>query len=181
MKQYILILVLALVSIGASAQKSSLFRPRVEIATLEVNDGATTLEVFYMNDESPRVYYLSLGNLGVGIDLVQIDFDPIFELFIPLGDSLEEAIAKMGEIKALFDQPRLSTSELTGCFAAGFPNGKYQTVTVTSRKLLASKILAFSIPTDTDGLVRATYVSKGDFGSMLTSLKLYKKIHPKVK
>ena len=98
MKKTILLIVLAFIGIGAFAQKSSLLRQRMEIVELESETSNVNLQVFYMNDENPRVYYLSLGNLGVGIDLVQIDFDPVFELFIPLGGTLEEAIAKMEEI-----------------------------------------------------------------------------------
>lgn len=181
MKKTILLLVLAFIGIGAFAQKSSLLRQRMEIVELESETSNVNLQVFYMNDENPRVYYLSLGNLGVGVDLVQIDFDPVFELFIPLGGTLEEAIAKMEEIKAFFKLPRQTATELEGSFSAAYPSDRLQTVTVTSRRLLSSKILEFSLPTDTNGIVRATYVTKGKFGSLLSSLKLYKKIHPKEK
>lgn len=30
-------------------------------------------------------YYLSVGHLGIGGDILQINFDRIFELFLPLG------------------------------------------------------------------------------------------------
>ena len=131
MKRILATLALAFVAVLALAQNSSvssILRPRVEIAECSEND--MEMEVFYMNDESPRMYYLSLGNLGVGTGIIQIDYEPV-------------------------------------------------TFTVTSRRLLASKILEFSIPTKTEGIVRATHVYKGNFNSLMGALKLYKGLHPK--
>ena len=50
---------------------------------------------------------------------------------------------------------------------------------VTSRKLLSAKILEFSLPSGSEGMVRATHIQKSEFGSLLTSLKVYRKLHPK--
>lgn len=180
MKRFFLTLALAFVAIAGFSQNKVL-RPRIEIAQLE-NDtaiDAIEMEVFYMNDEDPRMYYLSLGHLGVGTDIVQIDFDPAFELFVPLGGTLQEAIAKMEEIKTWFKEDRLTEKELTGLFSVAYPTGDPVTITVTSRRLLASKILEFSLPTGSEGIVRATHISKTEFGSLLSTLKIYKKIHPK--
>ena len=99
MKRFLATLLLASAAAVAFAQ-NSLIRPRMEIAESEEN--GISLEVFYMDDESPRVYYLSLGHLGVGSDIVQIQFDPLYELFIPLGNTLEESIGKMEEIKEYY-------------------------------------------------------------------------------
>ena len=174
-------LALACVCAMGLAQNGSILRPRMEIAEVETEVGEmvdTQLEVFYMDDETPRMYYLSLGNLGIGTDIVQIDFDPAFELFIPLGGTLEEAIAKMEEIKGYYARPRLSTAELTGCFSFAYPTGDPVTVTVTRRQLVFTKLLEFSLPTGSEGIVRATHISKSDFSSLLSSVKFYKKIHP---
>ena len=54
---------------------------------------------------------------------------------------------------------------------------RLETVTITSRRLLSSKLLSFSV--EREGLVRSTFISRADFGSLLVSLKLYKKLHPK--
>jgi len=117
MKRLFTTLVLACVTVFAFAQSSSILRPRIEIAeVLDENDN-TILEVFYMNDESPRQYYLSVGNLGVGTDIVQVGFDPVFELFIPLGGTLDEAISSMEMLKAFYKQPRKSTMEIEGIFS----------------------------------------------------------------
>ena len=174
-------LAVACIATIAFAQNTSILRPRMEIAEVETEVADmvdTQLEVFYMNDESPRMYYLSLGNLGVGTDIVQIDFDPVFELFIPLGGTLEEAVAKMEEIKGFYALPKLSTAELSGSFALAYPNDNVVTVTVTRRQLILTKLLEFSIPTGSEGIVRATHISKSDFSSLLSSVKLYRKLHP---
>ena len=85
----------------------------------------------------------------------------------------------MNELKAFYKKPRLSQMEVQGCLAAITPNESFEPVTVTSRRLLTSKILSFSVLRD--DLVRATYINKADFGSLVFSLKAYKKLHPKEK
>lgn len=185
MKKFVIALALVCVTIGAFAQKK-VVRPRMEIVQSEEEaiNGlvSTSLEVFYMGDEDPRTYYLSVGHLGIGGDIVQIEVNPLFELFIPLGNTLEEAIAKMEEIKAFFKQPKLSTMELTGSYALAYPTDELVTITLTRRQAIASKLVEFSIPAPgSDTVVQATYVSKGEFGGLTSSLKFYKKLHPKEK
>ena len=163
-----------------SAQVLQKAAQRLELATLETEIGGyetASLEVFKMNDTG--TYWLSVGHLGIGVDLVQLQFDPVFELFIPLGNSLEEALEKMKEFKAFYKKPRLSTMEVQGCLAAMYPSENFEPVTITSRRLLGSKILSFSVKRD--DLVRATYITRGDFKSLLFSLKAYKTLHPKEK
>lgn len=183
MKRILLSLALVCVTVLSFGQNKVL-RPRIEIAEMETEiDGAftTEMEVFYMNDENPRMYYLSLGHLGIGTDIIQLQFDPVFELFIPLGGTLEEAIAKMQELKNFYKAPRQSTMELDGCFAVAYPNSEIIPVKVTRRQFI-TKVLEFSHPVSGDvTLVRATHIGKNDFGSLLGSLKLYKKLHPKEK
>lgn len=180
MKRIFVTLALVCVTVFAFGQNSSILRPRVEIAEASSEEHGTDMEVFYMNDESPRTYYLSLGNLGIGGDIVQLDFDPVFELFIPLGGNIEEAITKMNEIKAFYKMPRLSQTEITASFAALYPTDELVTVTVTSRRFLLSKVLEFSLPVQgSDSLVRATHIYRSDFNSLLTTLKIYRKLHPK--
>lgn len=185
MNKILTTIALVCAAVCSFAQNPSIVRPRIEVAEVETGVEETVssrLEVFYMNDEDPRMYYLSLGNLGIGNDLVQIDFDPVYELFIPLGGTLEEAIAKMEEIKAFYKEPRQATMEITGCFAALYPNDKLTTVKVTRRQLLTSSILEFSIPNpDNDTLIRATHIAKSEFGGLLSTLKIFRKLHPKEK
>ena len=163
MKKVLLSLALVCVTVLSFGQNNSILRPRIELVEVEteIDEAFTTeLEVFYMNDENPRMYYLSLGHLGVGTD---------------------EAIAKMQEIKDFYKAPRKSTMELNGCFAVAYPNNEIIPVKVTRRQFV-TKVLEFSLPTEgTQPLVRATHIGKNDFGSLLSSLKLYKKLHPKEK
>lgn len=175
-----LTLLLAAIPVLSSAQILQKASQRIELAVVETEMGGietAQLEVFKMLDSG--TYWLSVGHLGVGTDLVQLQFDPVYELFIPLGNSLEEALAKMKELKAFYKKPRLSTMEVQGCLAALYPGEEFETVTITSRRLLASKILSFSV--QRDDFVRATYIRKSDFGSLLFSLKAYKALHPKEK
>lgn len=173
-------LLVAVMPLTASAQILQKAAQRMELATLETEVGGVPnveLMVFKMQDAG--TYWLSVGHLGIGGDLVQLRFDPVYELFIPLGNSLDEAIEKMNELKAFYKKPRLSQMEVQGCLAAITPNESFEPVTVTSRRLLTSKILSFSVLRD--DLVRATYINKADFGSLVFSLKAYKKLHPKEK
>ena len=182
MKKFLVALAFASVAILSFGQNKSIIRPRMEIVKTETEVNGTfntELEVFYMNDENPRMYYASLGNLGIGGNIVQLEFEPIFELFIPLGGTLEEAVAKLEEIKGFFKMPKKSSTELSGHFSVAYPTGDPVTVTVTRRQGI-SKLLEFSIPVSgSENLIRATYLSKSDIGGLLTSLKIYRKMHPK--
>lgn len=177
MKRLFATLAIACVTVLAFAQNSSILRPRMEIAEIEENE-SVVLDVFYMNDESPRVYYLSVGNLGIGNNVIQIGFDPAFELFIPLGGTLDEAILALNELKAFCKQPKKSTMEIQGLFSVAYPTGEPVTITVTSRRFIFSKILEFSLPTESEGIVRATHVSRAKFNSIISSVKIYKALHP---
>ena len=117
-----LTLLLAAIPVLSSAQILQKASQRIELAVVETEMGGietAQLEVFKMLDSG--TYWLSGGHLGVGTDLVQLQFDPVYELFIPLGNSLEEALAKMKELKAFYKEPRLSTMEVLGCLAALYP------------------------------------------------------------
>ena len=103
----------------------------------------------------------------------------LLRMLIPLGNSLEEALAKMKELKDFYKKPKMSTMEVQGCLSALFPGEDFETVTITSRRLLASKILSFSL--QREDFVRATYIGKSDFSSLVFSLKAYKALHPKEK
>ena len=83
----------------------------------------------------------------------------------------------MKELQAFYKEPRLSTMEVQGCLAAMYPGEDFEPVTITSRRLLGTKILSFSV--QREDFVRATYISKSDFGSLVFSLKAYKTLHPK--
>ena len=165
--------------ISYAQDTNSILRPRMEIVQIDESEGniiCTELEVFYMADESPRTYYLSAGHLGIGNDIIQLTFDPVFELFIPLGNNLDEAVAKLQEIKDFYNEPRLAKMELEGCLAPLYPNDNLEPVTLTRRNLVLTKLAEFSVPRD--GLVRATYLSKANIGTLLSGVKFYRTLHP---
>ena len=169
-KRLLITLLLALIPMMASAQILEKAAQRSEIATVE-----TELQVFRMDNDGS--YWLSVGHLGVGIDIIQIQFDPVYELFIPLGNTLDEALETLSDLQAFYKKPKQSAMEVQGCLAAIVPNDNLEPVTITSRRFLTSKILSFSVIRD--DLIRATYISRSDFGSLVLSVKMYRKIHPK--
>lgn len=179
MRKIILTLVVACISVFASAQNSSPLRPRMEIVQVTTEENHTNLEIFYMHDENPRTYYLSLGNLGVGSDYIQIEIDPATELFVPLGGTLDEAIARMDQLISLYKMDKMESTEIEGYFTLFYPTGNLIPVKVTYMKVLLSNMLEFSIPTEFENVVRATYIHRSDLRSLLSSLKFYKKLHPK--
>ena len=178
MKRILISLLVALIPMMASAQVLEKAAQRLELVTVETEEGSIStsqIEVFRMRDDG--TYWLSVGGLGIGVELVQLQFDPVFELFIPLGNTLDDALATMKDLQAFYKKPRLTSMELQGCLAAMTPNENFEPVTITSRRYLATKLLSFSVKRD--DLVRATYISKADFGSLVLGLKMYKKTHPK--
>lgn len=122
-------------------------------------------------------YYLSVGHLGIGDDIIQFNIDPIFELFIPLGDTVAEAMDYLKELQSLLKGPKGKSMEIEGCLAAAFPNDKLEKVTVTYQKVLLTNLLEFKV--EREGYTRATHIPKSQFNSLIRSLKFYRKLHPK--
>ncbi|MBR5660314.1 MAG: hypothetical protein IKW99_02050 [Bacteroidales bacterium] len=174
MKKIISVVIILAMAMGAFAQEKKIPQ-RLELAEIEVNDGQENLEVFNMPKDGANHYYLSVGHLGIGTDIVQVQVDPIYELFIPLGETVADAIETLKEIKGMYKTARRSTMEIPGCLALAFPNDNIETVKVTYRKILLSNMLEFSV--EREGFVRATYVNKIEFSSLLSSVKFYHKIH----
>ena len=151
---------------------------RKEIAVIEEDDnGFTRLELFSMDRDDGEAYYLSVGCLGYGDRFIQVYIDPFHELFIPLGTTLDEAEATLQQLKDFYKQPKGATMEIMGCFNSFIPNEKRESVTLTHTRLLLNDQIRFSIEREDE--LRATFVSRSDINSMLSSLKFYRKIHPK--
>ena len=176
MKRIIFFCMAVLMTTATFAQ-DALLRQRLELVENENEVTGLNLEVFQMQDNGK--YYLSVGNLGIGTDIVQLKFDPVYELFIPLGETLAEAVETMKTIQGWYKMARKESKSIDGCLSAAYPNDKVEQVAVTRRQLLTERLLEFSVKRD--GLVRATYINKADFSSLVTGLKLYKKLHPKEK
>ena len=150
---------------------------RLEIVEIDADEEDTQLEIFAIPSDGQNSYYLSVGDLGVGNKVVQIHFDPLFELFIPLGSTLEEAEETLQQMKALFKQSKGDTMQVTGCLDLAFPREKVETVTITYTRFLLSHMLEFSV--EREGYLRATHITRSQFKSLVSGLKLYRKLHPK--
>ncbi|MBR4585731.1 MAG: hypothetical protein IKO29_03195 [Bacteroidales bacterium] len=175
MKKLISIVVVLIWTLAAFAQESRIPQ-RLELVEIETDEGDTQLEVFNMPEDGQNHYYLSVGRLGIGDEIIQVQFDPLFELFIPLGDKLADSMDVLSLLQELFKQSPGASLEVPGCLAVGFPKDESEPVKVTFRKLLLTRMLEFSV--ERDGYLRATHVSRSDFNSLVNSLKFYRRIHP---
>mgnify|MGYP007070240319 CR=1 FL=1 len=163
-----------MLTVSAFSQ-GSILKQTIDIAEVEVND--VTVSVINIPEEGQNQYYLCVGTLGVGDDFIQLQLDPVFQLFIPLGGTLEEAQAKLGAFKAIAKEPTGTMLETVGILAIGNPSlGDPEPVYVTSRRFIFERNAEFSVKRN--GYIRATYISKSELGSLLSSVKLYRKIHP---
>ena len=113
----------------------------------------------------------------MGNNVVQLHVDPLFELFIPLGNTLAEAQENLEMMKAMFKQSKGDTMQATGCLDLAFPGENLETVTITYTRFMLTHLLEFSV--QREGYLRATHITRSQFKSLVNSLKLYRKLHPK--
>jgi len=172
----ILSIFLALTLATASFAQTTKIPQRLELVQLEDDNGSTELEVFNMPEEGQNHYFLSVGHLGIGDDIIQFNIDPIFELFIPLGDTVSDALVKLQEFQGLFKGMPGDCLETEGCLSAAFPKGELEPVQVAYRKLILSRMLEFSV--QRGDYIRSTTIPRASFNSMISSLKFYQKLHP---
>ncbi len=177
MKKILCLLTLLVWTVAASAQENPLLKQMLEITELEINDGEKTISVFDMPEADQHHYYLCVGTLGIGDDFVQLHLDPLFQLFLPLGDTLEEAQAKLEEFRAVAKEPDGTTLEATGCLALANPaTAEEEPVYLTARRFIFTRNVEFSVKRQ--GYVRATYIANNELGSMVNGVKFYRRIHP---
>lgn len=174
----LVVLLIAFMPVFASAQ-NSLFRQTKVVAQFEINDGANTLMVFSMPEDGQDHYYLSVGKLALGNEIVQVEVNPVSVLFVYLGDTLEDAQAKLEEIKALCKKPVGETLEVQGSLAVGYPDKDLEAVSVIHQKPILEHKLEFRITRE--NYILTTYIARSDFNSLAGSLKFYRKLHPKEK
>lgn len=179
MKRIICVIAVLFTTVAAFAQ-GSILKQTLDIAEVEINDGQVTLSVFNMPEEGQNHYYLCVGTLGIGDDFIQLQIDPVFQLFIDLGGTLAEAQAKLETMKALASEPAGTELEAVGFLALANPSmAEPEPVYMTSRRFLTQKLVEFSVKRN--GFIRATHIGRMDIGSLLSSVKLYRKIHKKEK
>ena len=61
------------------------------------------------------------GRLTYGDQIVQVRIDPISELFIPLGNTLEESANTLAKFQDIFKSDPGTSLEIEGCVRVGFP------------------------------------------------------------
>lgn len=175
MKKLISIVVTLALAIPVFAQSS--IPAILEITSTEV-DGQE-IEVFQMVKDGVKAYYLDAGTLGAGSHIIQINFDPLFHLFIPLGDTLDGAIEKLEQIRAVARGSVGDVLEIPGCLAPAFPNNDLETVTIAKKRFILIPKIEFSV--QRDGYVRATYFTRSQLAGLVSGIKFYKKLHPNEK
>lgn len=175
MKKAIILFVALFCAAGLLAQTSKL--PTViDIVSVEDENTGDTVEIVNIPVEGVNYYWLHLGEMGIGNRTVQINLDPFYQLYIPLGENITGAVATMEEIKTLFKEPNGTTREIQGSFKPFFPGENLETVKAIKYKPLLTNQIQFVI--ERDGYLRVTYISKSDFNSLLRGLKLHGKLHP---
>lgn len=174
MKRCILLLIGLVTALGLSAQNPSI--PMVlDIASVDT-DGKET-EVVNIPRDGVNHYYLHVGSMGIGNSIISVDFDPVDRLFVPLGNTLSEAILKMEELKALLKEPKGTSIEIQASFGPLFPSDFLQAVQVSRFQPLLTNYLEFTI--NQGEYDRIAHISRADFNALLSAVKFYGKIHPK--
>ena len=164
---------------AASFAQSVKIPQRLELVEIdsEIAGCSEHLEVFNMPVDGVNQYFLAVGHLGIGDEVVQLLFDPVSELFIPLGNTVAEALESLEEMQALFKGETGSYLETEGCLNIAFPNDKREEVKITYIKPLLSRMLRFSV--QREEYIRATHIQRSDFNSLVSGVKFYGKLHPK--
>lgn len=180
LKQSILILLLVILPFGVSAQKkNSIFSDRNVLVEVGPDDESISLTVFSLPKDGETRYYLSIGPVGIGNKIIQVYVDPISELFIPLGSSLDESMKTLETIYDFFKMPKGSENTILGCLTPIQPKDDTEVFRVVSGKRLFSRYVVFSI--QRDEYLREAQISKSEFRNLMGSMKIYRKIHPKEK
>ncbi len=174
MKKIICFFLALTLTAGAFAQNTKM--PLIYDIVSVSDDSDTTLDFFSMVKDGQRQYYLCVGTLGIGDEVVQLIFDPIFKLFVPLGATLDEAMVTLEKFQALYKEPNGTSIEAEGSLSAIWPDQKVEPIKITKRKPLLSNMLEFSL--EREGYLRATHIRKSDFGNLMMNARFYRSIHP---
>ena len=175
MKRIAFLFAALICTVGLFAQTSTL--PIVkEIVSIENENTGETMEIVNIPIDGVNRYFLHVGNMGIGDKVVQINLDPVYRLYIPLGNNITDAVAYMEDLKTLFKEPKGTMREIQGSFKPFFPTEETDTVQVYKYKFLLSSKLQFVI--ERDGYDRVAYIAKSEFNALLNGLKLHGKMYP---
>ena len=167
---------LLLTSIPASAQLDKL---AARESVIELETESNIFEIFTMEIEGQNHYYLSLGKTGLGNHFIQVNIDPVSEMFVLLGDTIDEAIETMSTFKAWFKEPLGKVGQVQGCISMFMPEKDTEPLDVITGKFLLTRYMEFSV--EREGVVVASNIHKDEIGSLLTSLKIERKLRPNKK
>lgn len=145
-------------------------------SVVEIETENNIFEIFTMELEGQNHYYLSLGKTGLGNHFIQVNIDPVSEMFVLLGDTLDEAIESLETFKSWSKEPKGKVGEVQGCIAIIQPSVETETLNVVADKFFLTRYLEFSV--ERDGILVASNIHKEDIGSLLVSLKLERKLRP---
>lgn len=175
MKRIASIFIALICSVALFAQNSQL--PVVkEIVSITNENTNRTVDVVNIPVDGVNRYFLHVGNMGIGDKVAQIELDPVYRLYIPLGNNVTDAVATMEALKTLYKEPKGTMREIQGSFKPFFPTEETETVQVYRHQPLLTNQLQFVI--ERDGYSRVAYLDKSDFNSLLSGLKLHGKLHP---
>lgn len=176
MKRIVSILALVLGLTAVFAQPGSAQQVSV-IMQMEDGNGDMKLAVFDKPEQDGHHYYLCVGSMGHGDDFIQVHLDPVTQLFLLLGTTLDEAQATLESFIALAGQKHGTTQEALGVFAVGMPsNGQPETILLTARRYFITRKMECSV--QHDGAFRAAYVTRFDLKSALSAVKMHHRMHP---
>ena len=147
-----------------------------EIVTVENENTGESVEIVNIPIDGVNHYWLHVGNMGIGNKTIQIELDPVYRLYIPLGENVTDAVSCMQELQTLFKEPKGTMREIQGSFKPFFPGENLETLHVYRHQPLLTNQIQFVI--ERDGYQRVAYISKSDFASLLRGLKMYGKLHP---
>lgn len=161
-------------TLSSAQNEKPRLQARASIAVFE--EEVSHFEVFPMEmRDGTRQYYLSLGEAFVGTHKFGVG-TTVLEVFVYLGNTMDEALAYMQSMLPWFDEAKGTQHEVQGRLIAIQPDGELQPLQVTSGKTLG-RWLEFSV--EMDGAVLNANIYKRPFKSLISSVKFYRKLHPK--
>jgi hypothetical protein len=147
-----------------------------EIVSITNENTNRTVDVVNIPVDGVNRYFLHVGNMGIGDKVAQIELDPVYRLYIPLGNNITDAVTAMEALNTLYKEPKGTMREIQGSFKPFFPTEETETVQVYRHQPLLTNQLQFVI--ERDGYSRVAYLDKSDFNSLLNGLKLHGKLYP---
>ena len=175
----------ALLTCGpAHTQKKQPAGMRVEVCETESDNGVYTIFTYQDKVDDSFGYYLSMGrtNSVLGADeILGMVAKNLHEVSIWLGSDSDEALAKIDDILALFDQDLDSTAEFQGrATTNGFQLGDPLTTTCTViKRPLGGKRLRFDFKKGKKGKDNHVFLQKSAVKVLQSNFKTDIKLHPK--